>query len=68
MQKLNYSAPCILRPSIQPEKYGLKFKLVLKWRDIYVENIRVVSVIAGLKMQGIVKLRGSSYIAGTTVF
>ena len=32
--------------------------MVLKWRDIYVENIRVVSVMAGLKMQGIVKLRG----------
>ncbi len=26
-----YSGPCILRPPIQPEKYGLKLKMVLKW-------------------------------------
>ncbi len=38
-----YSGPCILRPiTIQPEEYGLKLKMVLKWRDIYIENITVV--------------------------
>ncbi len=25
-----YSKPCILRPPIQPEKFGLKLKVVLK--------------------------------------
>ncbi len=53
-----YSGPCILRLPFQPEKYGLKFDVVLKWRDIYFENIRIVSLIAGLKMEGIVKWRG----------
>ncbi len=43
-----YSGPCILRPPLQPEKYGLKLKVVLKWRDVYTENIRMVSLIAGL--------------------
>ncbi len=28
---------------VQPDKYGLKLEVVLKWRVIYVENIRVVS-------------------------
>ena len=37
-----YSGPCILRPHVQPEEYGLKLKVVLKWRDIYIENITVV--------------------------
>ncbi len=50
-----YSGPCDLRPPIQPEKYGLKLKVVLKYRDIYTENIQVVSLISGLKMKGIVK-------------
>ena len=53
-----YSGPCILRPLLQPEKYGLKLKVILIWRDIYTENIRMVSPIAGLKIEGIVKLRG----------
>ncbi len=56
-----YSCPCILRPPVQPEICGLKFKVVLKWRDICTENIRLVSLImliAGLKMEGIVKWRG----------
>ena len=47
--------PCDLRPPIQPAKYGLKWKVVLKWRDIYTENIQLVSLISGLKMQGIGK-------------
>ncbi len=36
-------------------KYGLKLKVVLKWRDIYVENIRKMLLIAGLKIEEIVK-------------
>ncbi len=52
---LVYPGPCILRPPIQPEKCALKLKVVLKWRDIYTEQIRVVSLRAGLKMEGIVK-------------
>ena len=53
-----YSGPCILRPPVQPEIYGLKLEVVLKWRDIYIENIRIVLLIAGLKMEVIVKWRG----------
>ena len=34
----------------QPEKCGLNLEVVLKWRDICVENIIVVSLIAGLKL------------------
>ncbi len=33
-------------------------EVVLKWRDIYIENIRMVPLIAGLKMEGIVKWKG----------
>ncbi len=63
-----YSGPCILRPSHQPEIYGLKLKVVLKWRDVYIENIKVVSLIAGLKIDGIVKYRGLNRTnTGTTV-
>ncbi len=29
--------------------------MVLKWRDINTENIRVVSLVSGLKIEGIVK-------------
>ncbi len=47
-----YSAPCILRPPIQPEECGLKLKVVFEWRDIYIENIGVVSLMAGLKIEG----------------
>ncbi len=50
-----YSGPCDLRPPIQPAKYGLKSKVVLKQMDIYTENIQVVLLISGLKTQGIVK-------------
>ena len=52
------ACPCILRPPFQPEKYGLKLKVVLKWRDIYIETIRIVSLIAGLKIERIIKWRG----------
>ena len=50
-----YGGRCDLRPPIQPAKCGLKLKVVLKYRDIYAENIQVESLIPGLKMQGIVK-------------
>ncbi len=53
-----YSSPCILRPPLQPLNFGLKLKVVLNWRDICIENIRIVSLIAGLKIEGIVKWRG----------
>ncbi len=34
-------APCIIRLNpIEPEKCGLKLKVVFNWRDIYIENIR----------------------------
>ncbi len=49
------ACPCILTPPIQTEIYGLKLKVVLKWWNINIENIRLVPVIAGLKMQGVVK-------------
>ena len=42
---MEYSSPCILRPPVKPDKCGLKLKVVLKSRDIYIENVRVVSVI-----------------------
>ncbi len=44
----------ILRPPIQPEN-NLKFEVVLKWRDSFAENIIVVSLMVGLKIEGIVK-------------
>ncbi len=37
-----YSDPCILKPPVQPEEYGLKLNVVLKWKDINIENITVV--------------------------
>ena len=60
-----YSGLCTLRPPIQPKKYGLKLKVFLKLRDNYNETLRFVSPIDGLKMEGIVKKRGSLYIADT---
>ncbi len=49
----------MLRPPLQPGKYGLKLEVVLKWRDINNEkNIRMVSLISGLKIEGIVQRRG----------
>ncbi len=53
----NSSGACILRPPCQPDKYGLKLEVVLKWRD-YTENIRMVLLIACLKIKGIVKWMG----------
>ena len=38
-----YNGPCILRPPIQSEKCGLKLKVVLRLKDIYIESIRKVS-------------------------
>ncbi len=38
-----YSGQCILRPLVQPEKYGLKIKVVLKWEDTYIENVSSVT-------------------------
>ncbi len=29
-QYMYYSSPCVLRPPIQPEKYGLKLEVILK--------------------------------------
>ena len=49
-----YSGPCILRPPLRPQNFDLKLEVVLKWRDIYIENMRMV---ASLKMEGIVKWR-----------
>ena len=37
------------------KKYGLKLKVVLKWKDIYIENIIMVSLIAGLKIEEFLK-------------
>ena len=56
-QYMYYSGPCILRPSIQPEKYSLKLKVVtaLKWRDNYIEYRRLVPFLASLKIEEIVK-------------
>ncbi len=34
----DYSGPCILRPLLHPDKYGLKLEMVLKWWDIYTEK------------------------------
>ncbi len=53
-----YGGPCILTPHLQPEKYGLKLEVVLKWKGIYTESIKIVTLIAGLKMEGLVKWRG----------
>ena len=43
---------------VQPEKSCHKLKVVLKQRNFYVENIKVVSLMAGLIMQGILKWKG----------
>ncbi len=50
--KTAYIGSCILRPLISPEKkYGLKLKVDLKWKAIYIENVRVVSLIASVQMK-----------------
>ena len=53
-----YSDPYILRPPLQSGKYGLKLEAVLKWRDIYAENTKVVSLISCLKIEALVKWKG----------
>ncbi len=54
-----YCGPHILRPPIQPEKGGFKLKAVLKWRDISVENERVVSLLSSLKIKRNLKMERS---------
>ncbi len=34
-----YSGPYILRLPIQPDKYDLKLKVFLKWRDTYISTV-----------------------------
>ena len=56
-----YSGPCIIRQPIQPQKYGLKLKVVLIGRVVYIEHIGVlplVMLMVGLKTERILKLRG----------
>ncbi len=48
------SGPCLLRPPLQSEKYGLKVEMVLKLRYIYTEYI-MVTLIPYLKMEGVIK-------------
>ncbi len=43
---------------LQTGKYGLKLEVVLNCRDIYTGNIKVVSLISGLKIEVLVKWRG----------
>ncbi len=52
----------VLIQPIQPKNCGLKLKVVLKWKgnyDDYVENIRKVSMLASLKIEGSLKMEGS---------
>ncbi len=37
------------------KKYGLKSKVTLNRRDIYMENIRLVSPMAGVNLEAMVK-------------
>ena len=37
-----YSGLYTLRPPLQAEKYSLKLEVVLKSRDIYIENIGIL--------------------------
>ena len=46
-----YRGPCILRLPMQSEKCGVKLKVVLKRRDIYIEYIRIVSLMVSLKIE-----------------
>ncbi len=50
---IQWSLP--LRPPVHPAKYGLNLKVVLKWRELYIENTRMMSLMASLKMEGILK-------------
>ncbi len=47
--------PYILKPPVKSEKYGLTLKVVLKGKDVYIENMRVVLLMTSLKMERIVK-------------
>ncbi len=58
-----YSGPFILRLPLKRERYGLKLKAALKWRDIYI-NMIMVSLVSGLKMDGIVKWGGGLKLQG----
>ena len=53
-----YSGPRILRPPMESAKYDLKLKVVLKLKAIYIESVRVGSLVDGLKIEGFVKWRG----------
>ena len=44
---MSYSWPRFRRPPIQPETCGLKLKVVLKWKDSYVENTCISGVTDG---------------------
>ncbi len=48
-----FEGMCMHDAPIQLQKC-LKLKMVLKWRDTYIEKIRTVPLIASLKMEGIV--------------
>ena len=39
--------------------HGLKLKVVLKWKDIYIENIREVSLMAALKIEASLNIEES---------
>ncbi len=43
-----YTGPCLLRPPIQPEKYGF-VNAFLKWRDVNITNIELVLLMMVLK-------------------
>ncbi len=43
-----------------------KLKVVLKSRETYIENIKIVSMMEGFKIEGSLKIEGSSYTAGAT--
>ena len=50
-----YSGPWIPKITLSTF-HDLELKAVLKWRDIYTENIGVVSLMAGLKIEGRLKI------------
>ncbi len=56
--------PYVLGQRTWPEKYGIKLKVVLKRKDVYIEDIRMVSLIV-LKCREF--LDGEFSIAWTTV-
>ena len=39
-----YCGPCMVRPATQPDKGGLKLKVTLKWRDIYISNRKLAEL------------------------